>query len=160
MPVCRPLQSGFPPPSDEKKNQPLLKIDCGDESRTIERAQQLLQPATSCYVRGILDHDLRSIVESWKECNSHFPDHTIYSDPDWIEEHFKNEKENVRVFFLEKGKEIVGVVPFVLAQEHLACQLGEVKLAKFLMRVLRLQGYTPNMPAEGSTLPKAAMSTV
>src|ERR1700719_5074243 len=79
MPVCRPLQSGFPPPSDEKKNQPLLKIDCGDESRTIERAQQLLQPATSCYVRGILDHDLRSIVESWKECNSHFPDHTIYS---------------------------------------------------------------------------------
>jgi len=108
-------------------------------------------PATSCHVRAILDHDLRGIVKSWKECNSHFSDHTIYCDPDWVEEHFKREKENVHIFFLEKGKEIVGAVPFVLAPQHLVCQLSEVTLARFPMRVLRLQGYTPNMPADGST---------
>jgi hypothetical protein len=91
------------------------------------------------------------MVQTWKDCNSHFSDHTIYCDPDWIEERFKNEKESVRVFFLERGKEIVGAVPFVLAQEHLVCQLSQIPVAKFPMRVLRLQGYTPNMPAEKAT---------
>ena len=115
------------------------------------KTTELSQPPASCLVRGILDHDFRGMVESWKECNSHFADHTIYCDPDWIGERFKNEKENVRIFFLEKGEEIVGAVPFVLAHQHLACQLSEVTVAKFPMCVLRLQGYTPNMPAEEST---------
>jgi ribosomal protein S18 acetylase RimI-like enzyme len=135
----------------QKQNQSSLITDCRHERTTIGSRQRLSGPTPSCHVRGILDHDLRSIVDSWKECNSHFVDHTIYCDPDWLGERFKNEKENVRIFFLEKGNEIVGAVPFVLAQEHLACQVGEVTLAKFPMRVLRLQGYTPNMPAEGST---------
>jgi hypothetical protein len=149
--VSRSLQPGFPHSPGEKKNQCFLKVNCGDESRTIEKEPQLLRPATSCQVRGFLDHDFRGVVESWKECNSRFADHTIHCDPDWIEEHFKKEKKNVRVFFLEKGKEIVGAVPFVLNQQHLVCQLGQVPVARFPMRVLVLQGYTPNMPAEEST---------
>lgn len=135
----------------EKQSQSSLLIDRRDESRTIGSRQQPSGPAPSCRVRGIVDHDSRGIVESWKECNRHFPDHTIHCDPDWIEEHFKNEKNNVRIFFLEKGKEIVGAVPFVLHQQHLVCQLGGVRVVRFPMRVLVLQGYTPNMPAEEST---------
>src|SRR6266550_714478 len=149
-PDCGQLQSGFPPPSGEKQNQPLLKIDCGNQSRESETAQQFSQPATSCYVRGIVDHDLRGTIESWKQCNNHFSDRTIYCDPDWIGERFKKQKENIRVFFLEKAGKLIGAVPFVLAREHLMCQLSEVTVAKFPMRVLRLQGYTPNMPAQES----------
>jgi hypothetical protein len=148
VPVHRPPQSECPLPSGEKQSQLSVNPDCGDQSRAIDEEEQLPQPATSCYVRSILDHDLRSMVQTWKECNSHFPDHSIYCDPDWIEERFKNEKENVRVFFLERGKDIVGAVPFVLAQENLVCQLSQIPVAKFPMRVLRLQGYTPNMPVE------------
>jgi hypothetical protein len=91
-------------------------------------------------------------VERWKECNSRFPDHTIYCDPDWIEERFtKKDNNNVRIFFLETNKEIVGAVPFVLNQQDLVCQLGNFVMARFPMRVLVLQGYTPNIPAEHST---------
>jgi len=151
VPAWEPLQSGFPAPSGEKQSQPLVKIDCGNQNREIQKAQQLSQSDTSCYVRGLVDPDLRATVESWKECNSHFPDHTIYCDPEWIAERFKKEKENIRIFFLEKGKKVVGAVPFLLARKHLECQLSQLTVAKFPMRVLRLLGYTPNMPAEEST---------
>ena len=120
-----------------------------------------------------LDHALSLCLKSWKECNARFPDHTIHCDPDWIAEHFKHSgntvstleqldfaapplaypratnKENVRIYFLEKGQEIVGVVPFVLDQQQLICGLGEFQVAKFPMRILCLQS-THNMPAEGS----------
>ncbi len=94
-----------------------------------------------------LDHALSLCVKSWKECNARFPEHTIQCDPDWIAEHFKHSgstvsnleqldfaapwvypratnKENVRIYFLEKGGEIVGAVPFVLDQRQLMCGLG------------------------------------
>jgi hypothetical protein len=120
-----------------------------------------------------LDHALSLCVKSWKECNARFPDHTIHCDPDWIAEHFKHSesaisnleqldlvdqprahlkatnKENVRIYFLEKGQEIVGVVPFVLDQQELICGLGEFQVAKFPMRIMYLQS-THNMPAEKS----------
>lgn len=119
-----------------------------------------------------LDHALSLCVKSWKECNARFPERTIHCDPDWIAEHFKHSgstvsnleqldfavpwgypratnKENVRIYFLEKGEDIVGVVPFVLDQQQLLCGLGEFQVAKFPMRTLCLQS-THNMPAEGS----------
>ena len=118
-----------------------------------------------------LDHALSLCVKNWKECNARFPEHTIHCDPDWIAEHFKHSgstvsnleqldfaapwvypkatnKENVRIYFLEKGVEIVGVVPFVLDQQQLMCGLGEFQVAKFPMRTLCLQTIH-NMPAEG-----------
>ena len=120
-----------------------------------------------------LDHALSLCVKRWKECNARFPDNTIHCDPDWIAEHFNHSgstvtnleqfdlpaqprahprvtnKENVRIYFLEKGQEIVGVVPFVLDQQRLVCGLGEFQMAKFPMRILFLQS-THNMPAEVS----------
>ena len=119
-----------------------------------------------------LDHALSLCLKSWKECNARFPNHTLHSDPDWIAEHFKHSgstvsdlhqldfaepgahpksrnKENVRIYLLEKGEEIVGVVPFVLDQQQLICGLGGFQVAKFPLRVLCLQS-THNMPAEGS----------
>jgi hypothetical protein len=119
-----------------------------------------------------LDHALSLCVKSWKECNARFPEHTIQCDPDWIAEHFKHSgstvsnleqldfaapwvypratnKENVRIYFLEKGGEIVGAVPFVLDQQQLMCGLGAFQVVKFPIRTLCLQS-THNMPAEGS----------
>jgi hypothetical protein len=118
-----------------------------------------------------LDQVLNQCSASWKECNARFSDYTIHSDPDWIAEHFKHSgstvsdldqldfaeppwvqpkatnKENVRTYLLERGEDIVGVVPFVLDQQQLICGLGEFRLAKFPMRILCLQS-THSMPAE------------
>ena len=77
-----------------------------------------------------LDCALSQRLKSWKECNARFLQHTIQSDPDWIAEHFKHagsvvsnleqldfgmpwsfpkdaNKKNLRVYFLQKGSEIV-----------------------------------------------------
>jgi len=114
-------------------------------------AHQLLSAAPACSIREIrLDHDLRTFLEGWKECNSRFHDHTIHCDPDWIEEHFKREKQKVRIYFLESETQVIGAVPFVLSKEPLLCRLGDSIVAKFPLHILSLQGYTPNMPAETS----------
>lgn len=113
------------------------------------------EPPQSYQIREVrFDADWNRVVKSWTECHRQFPGHTLHSDPEWIEERFKHEKEKVRIFLLEKGDQIVGAVPFVLNSEQLACELGEFALAKFPVRVLRLQGYTPNIPEEGATCDK------
>jgi len=119
-----------------------------------------------------LDCALSQYLKSWKECNARFPQHTIQCDPDWIAEHFKHagsvvsnleqldfgmpwsfpkdaNKKNVRVYFLQKGSETVGVVPFLLDEQHLICGLGELEVVKFPMRTLCLQS-PHNMPADTS----------
>ena len=119
-----------------------------------------------------LDRALSQCLKSWQKCNARFPQHTIQSDPDWIAEHFKHSgsvvsnleqldfgmplplqqaanKENVRAYFLQNSEEIVGVVPFLLDEQHLICGLGEFEVAKFPMRTLCMQS-PHNMPAERS----------
>lgn len=108
-------------------------------------------PACAYHVREAgFDRDLGDVRESWKQCNRAFSDHTIHCDPDWIFEQFKNEKEDVRVFLCEKDGQTVGAVPFVRRKQPLLCQLGDLVVAKFPLCVLRLQGYTPNVPTEES----------
>jgi hypothetical protein len=115
------------------------------------RVDELLIPASTCHIREVrLDQDWQPFSKGWRECNSRFNDHTIYCDPDWMQEHFKQQKENVHIYFFERESQIVGAVPFVLSRDPLLCKLGESIVAKFPMRILRLQGYTPNMPAESS----------
>jgi hypothetical protein len=105
-------------------------------------------PAADFRIREIrLNEDLKDVVQSWKECNSLFHDHSIHCDPDWIAQHFKRERENVHIYLLEKGRQIVGAVPFALYRQPLLCQLGDSIVAKLPMRVLDLQGFTPNLPA-------------
>lgn len=94
--------------------------------------------------------DLNHAAKSWTESHRQFPDRTLHTDPEWIEQRFAHEKENVRIFLLAKGHEIVGAVPFLLKREQLVCELGETALAKFPMRILRLQSYIPNVPEEGT----------
>jgi hypothetical protein len=107
--------------------------------------------APVCHIREIrLDQDLGAFREDWKECNSSFHDRTIHCDPDWMEEHFKLQKKNVRIYFLESEGRVIGAVPFVLFQKPLLCRLGQLVVANFPLRILSLQGYTPNMPAETS----------
>jgi hypothetical protein len=96
------------------------------------------------------DADLNRVVKEWTECHRQFPGHTLHGDPEWMEQRFKHEKEKLRIFLLEKGDQIVGAVPFVLNREQLACELGEFALAKFPLRILRLQGYIPSMPEDGT----------
>lgn len=107
--------------------------------------------APSFFIREMrLDQDLSGIVESWKQCNLKFYDHTIHCDPDWLQVHFEKQKNDVRIYFCERDGELVGVVPFHFARQPLLCQLGDLTLAKFPLRVLRLQGYTPNLPENES----------
>jgi Acetyltransferase (GNAT) domain/PilZ domain len=121
------------------------------ESNADRQADQLLSPVSACRIREIrLDQDLRAFSEGWRECNSRFHDRTIHCDPDWIEERFKQQRENVRIYFLESKRQIIGAAPFVLSKEPLLCELGMSTVMKFPLRILGLQGYTPNMPAETS----------
>jgi GNAT acetyltransferase-like protein len=104
--------------------------------------------AADCRIREIrLNEDLKGVVQSWKECNSSFQDHSIHCDPDWIAQHFKRESKNVHIYLLEKRCEILGAVPFALYEQPLLCRLGDSIVAKFPMRVLDLQGFAPNLPA-------------
>ena len=104
-----------------------------------------------CHIREIrLDQDLSSLSEGWKKCNSRFHDHSIHCDPDWIDAHFKRRKKDVQIYFLERDGEVIGAVPFVLSQEPLLCRLGPSIIAKLPLRSLKLQGYTPNLPAKAS----------
>jgi hypothetical protein len=124
-----------------------------DESRIVR--PQLPEPSESYHIREVrFDTDVNQVIESWTEFHRQFPDRTLHGDPEWIALRFKNEKEKVRVFLLEKGDQIVGAAPFVLNREQLTCELGEFALAKFPIRVLRLQGYTPDMPNEEATYDK------
>ena len=124
-----------------------------DESTIIR--PQLPEPPQSYHVREVrFDADLNRVVKSWTEFHGQFPGHTLHGDPEWMEQRFKHEKEKVRIFLLENGDQIVGAFPFVLNREQLTCELGEFALATFPMRVLRLQGYTPDMPEEGAAYDK------
>jgi hypothetical protein len=94
------------------------------------------------------DADLNRFVKIWRERQRQFPGHALHCDPEWLALRFKREKENIRIFLLERADEIIGVVPFVVNREHLVCELGKLTLAKFPMRILRLQIYTLNMLEE------------
>jgi hypothetical protein len=109
---------------------------------------KLDEPAeASCRIREIrLNEDLKGVVQSWKNCNSSFQDHSIHCDPDWMAQHFKGESKNVHIYLLEKGREILGAVPFALYEQPLLCRLGDSVVAKFPIRVLDLQGFAPNLP--------------
>ena len=121
----------------------------GKESVVIEKDGQLAEHPGHFFIREIqLDHGLSEVTKKkWMECNRLFPSHTIDCNPDWIEEHFKQEKNRIRIFLIERGGAVLGAVPCVLDQT-LTCNLGEFKVAKFPMRILRFLGYTPNMPTE------------
>jgi hypothetical protein len=120
-----------------------------DESMIIRPPLRAL-PQSYQILEVRFDADLNRVVKEWTECHRQFPGHTLHGDPEWMEQRFKHEKEKLRVFLLEKGDQIVGAVPFVLNREQLACELGEFALAKFPLRILRLQGYIPSMPEDGT----------
>ena len=62
------------------------------------QVDQLGRQALAYHIREIgLDQDWEPFSKGWRECNSRFHDHTIHCDPDWIKEHFKRQKTNVRI---------------------------------------------------------------
>jgi hypothetical protein len=107
------------------------------------RADQLSSPVSACHLREVrLDQDWQPFSNGWRECNSRFHEHTIHCDPDRMEEHFKRQKENVRIYFFEREGQTIGAVPFVLSNQRLLCELGPFVAAKLPFRFLTLQGYT------------------
>jgi Acetyltransferase (GNAT) domain/PilZ domain len=106
--------------------------------------------ATRNIQEGRLDQDLAPFLDAWRECNRRFPEHTIHSDPDWLQERFKNEKQNVRLYFLRSGSHIAGAVQFFLSRWSLPCKIANFIVARFPLRVLTLQGYMPNWPDDAS----------
>ncbi len=113
-------------------------------------ARQPSSLAPTYHLREARLDDLSASLEAWRECNRLFHDHTIHCDPDWLGEQFRDQKGNVRVYFVESAGRVVGAVPFVLSRQVLLCKLARLVIAKFPLRVLSLPGYTPNLPAETS----------
>ena len=112
-------------------------------------APQVLSLIPQAHVREIrLDEASSASLDGWRECNSRYHDHSIDSDPDWIQERFKQQKENVRIYFLERDSQVIGAVPFMLSREPLLCWLGPSIVAKLPLRTLKLMGYPLDMPAE------------
>src|SRR5277367_2701563 len=122
-----------------------------EDSEVSGQVRELPSPVSARHIREFdLDEDLRGFWQGWRDCNSSFHHRTIHDDPDWIEERFKRQKENVRIYFLESEKKVIGAVPLVLLRGPLECTLGKSVVARFPMRILRLQGYAPNLPSETS----------
>src|ERR1700678_1712761 len=120
-----------------------------ESSPTSSQARSSAGLARSYSVREVRFNDeISRFLKPWIECHRRFPGHTLHSDPEWIAQRFKHEKENVRVFLVEKAGEIVGAVPFVLNREPLVCELGQFALSRIPLRTLCLQGYTLNVPEE------------
>ena len=119
------------------------------QDRSSAGLERLPPPARSYSVREVrFDDEIGLFLKPWIECHRRFPGHTLHGDPEWIAQRFKYEKENVRVFFVEKAGEIIGAVPFVLNREPLVCELGQFALSRIPLRTLCLQGYTLNVPEE------------
>jgi hypothetical protein len=107
------------------------------------------KPSSAYQIREVrLDQDLSGILPGWNQCNARFHDHTIHCDPEWLQEQFKREKTNILVYLFESEAEIMGAVPVAFSHQPLICQFGDFVVGRFPLRVLRLLGYTPNMPAE------------
>jgi hypothetical protein len=76
-----------------------LQKSPGKLSGATEKDQQLAEFPRPFSIRDIrLDRGLKEVADRWKECNGHFPDHPLDCNPDWIEEHFKHEKDRVPYF--------------------------------------------------------------
>lgn len=97
-----------------------------------------------------LNEDVSALLDGWNACNANWFDHTIFCDPDWMQQQYKNKLEAVHVYWFGRKAAISGVVPFVMLRQPLLCQLGDFVAAKFPLRVFRMLGYTPNLPAEAS----------
>jgi len=96
----------------QQRSQPRFEKEIKMHGRT----NQLSSPDSAWHLREVrLDQDWQPFANGWRECNSRFPEHTIHCDPDWMEEHFKRQKENVRIYFFERESQIIGAVPFVLS---------------------------------------------
>jgi len=134
--------------SESKTEIGIKFAEMHEETRAIIRDWISQRASASCIREVRLDQDWQSFSNGWRECNRRFSDHTIHCDPDWIEQRFRQQKRNVRIYFVEDDRQIVGAVPFVLSYKPLLCKLGESIVAKFPMRMLGLLGYTPNMPEE------------
>lgn len=94
--------------------------------------------------------DLSSLLPAWKKCAARFTDHTIFCDPEWLQERIKNDNANIRTFLLSKDGEVNGAVAFEFQIKTLICRLGYYSVANLPLKVCRLLGYTPNMPEEES----------
>lgn len=79
-----------------------------------------------------------------------FTDHTIVCDPEWLQERYKQERANLRAYLLERDGAVIGAVALEFSRRRLACQLGNLKVPNLPLKVFRLLGYNPDMPAEGA----------
>lgn len=94
---------------------------------------------------------LSSILPAWKECEARFTDHTIFCDPEWLQERINEEDADIRAYLISNGSEISGAVAFELYIKQLICRLGYFDLGNIPLKVCRLLGNTPNMPEQESS---------
>lgn len=95
-----------------------------------------------------LGAELGELPRLWTESYRRYPATTVHADPEWIQEHFRNEPQDVHIFLLEKDQRVVGTTAFALEREVLPCNVGGHAVANLRVRVLALQGYTFNIPEE------------
>jgi hypothetical protein len=112
-----------------------------------ERSEAIADGSRELSIREIhLDRGLSEVANTWKKFLATFPDHPLDCEPDWLEQHFRHEKDRIRIFLLERHDQIVGVVPCRIHQT-LACKLGEFTITKLPLRILEFL-VAPNIPAE------------
>jgi hypothetical protein len=87
-----------------------------------------------------IDKELSSVIQKWKEYNTHINNGFIYHDPDYLKEFFKDKKKDLKIFFFDSKGAFGGVAPFQIVNWPLKCQIGEVTFAKIPLRRFRLLG--------------------
>jgi len=93
-------------------------------------------------IKEIQTDKLEQTLPKWKEWNSKFNNGIIFQDPEWIIQDSNGQKENLRLFLLEKYDNSIWFIPFRILKIPLKCQIGEFTLANIpLKRLHPFNGY-------------------
>lgn len=81
-----------------------------------------------------------AVLREWKSFLQRTASRSPMHDPEWLQEHFGNEKGDVCLYFLYQDDSLCGLVPFFIRQWPVKCQIGEITLARLPLRRLCLLG--------------------
>jgi len=96
--------------------------------------------------RVSLDCASDDLLADWRSISQQLCPDSPQHDPEWLRGYFEGQAENIFLYALYREGSLCGLVPFILKDWPLKCQLGELTLASFPLRRLRLLGGAFNFP--------------
>ncbi len=87
-----------------------------------------------------------TLTREWEQFLERNRSSSLVHNPDWLREHFGEEKGTVFVYFLYHGDLLQGLAPFVFKNWPVKCQIGEITVANLPLRRLCVLGGAVLLP--------------